>query len=87
MIAEEMRRVLATLDFERAQWERRADGGDGETADVRLGRRAYALAQAAARARMSDAFRALWLRTEAPRGKVWDDGDTARLERVRSVIG
>lgn len=87
LLKEEMRRVLATLDFKQTQWEDRAAADNSLTADVHDGQRAYALKQAAARSQLKDTFRDLWLRSEPPRGKVWDEGDALRLLEVKKALG
>ncbi|KIY60949.1 hypothetical protein CYLTODRAFT_495459 [Cylindrobasidium torrendii FP15055 ss-10] len=88
LLKEEMRRVLASLEHERKQWETRAQEQHADlTADVLAGRSAYALKQASARTALAEAFRALWLRTTPPRGKRWDEADSLHLHHIQVALG
>ncbi|KIY61963.1 hypothetical protein CYLTODRAFT_494956 [Cylindrobasidium torrendii FP15055 ss-10] len=88
LLKEEMRRVVESLKHEEHVWQQRAIGAgrEDETADVASGRVSFCLAQAEGRRRVRESFLSLWLRTEPPRGKVWDKWDTKRLEAINEAL-
>ena len=77
LLEEEMRRVLASLEYERGEWVRR---GNEECGADRIagGKRAYALRQAMSRKRLAGYFKARFELTD-------ELGRTGKKRRVNKV--
>ncbi|KIY62020.1 hypothetical protein CYLTODRAFT_333585, partial [Cylindrobasidium torrendii FP15055 ss-10] len=60
LLQDERARTLLTLEYEAKQWEDRASGWEGTTAELASGIAAYSSKQAAGRRRLATHFKTLW---------------------------
>ncbi|KIY61164.1 hypothetical protein CYLTODRAFT_238073, partial [Cylindrobasidium torrendii FP15055 ss-10] len=69
LIRDERERSLASLEYDAAQWDKRAGGWEGMSAELAEGVRAYACMQAKGRRSLAAHFKAMWM-LPAPKRRI-----------------